>query len=175
MASRLHSSLKYGLAISLALIAPSVAHADVFTVDTWTGASIGTHTITGAFTYDATTNSVVAGTDTTAISGVCTSGTCGLSEFLPFVLNVGALPAESFPTTFPGDPKYIVLAGGLGVPTVPGINPITLGFETDFTGELTTVTGGLSIAPGPTPGEGLLSIALIFLMGFASRFRGLIV
>ena len=164
----MRSNLKYGLAILLALIAPCLAHADTLFVDTWSSdASINGEAVSGQFVYDATTNSISS--DTTAIAGLCTSGACSLSPFNPTALTVGV-------PTGPGQPKYIafndgVTLGGLGV---PGTNPILAAFESDFTTEL-PVTGSLLVSPGPTPGQGLLSVALILLMGFAARFRGLIV
>jgi hypothetical protein len=174
MASHSLSHLKYGLAISLALIAPSLAHANTLFVDTWTSnASAGGDAISGQLVYDATTNSIVS--DTTAIAGVCASGACMLSPFNDpsngSALDVGAATAA-------GEPKYIAFAqsfppiiGGLGV---PGYNPMITAFDIGFTAEL-PVTGGLLVSPGPTPGEGLLSVALIILVGLSARFRGLIV
>jgi len=169
----IRSKLKYGLAISLALITPCLAHADTLFVDTWSSnASINGEAVSGQFVYDATTNSISS--DTTAIAGLCTSGTCLLSPFNPTALNVGAV--ASSPPVIAGEPKFIafndgVTLGGLGV---PGTNPILAAFQNDFSTEL-PVTGSLLVSPGPTPGEGLLSVALILLMGLSARFRSLIV
>jgi len=170
----LRSKLKYGLAISLALIAPSLGHADVLTLDTWSNASVNGNAISGSFLYDATTNSIVSGSDTTAIGGLCSSGTCHLSEFLPTTLNVGVLPASPPASLINGQAKYLVLVDDLGT---PGANPLTVSYANDFTTQFLSFTGGLNItlAPGPTPGEGLLSVALILLMGLSAKFRGLIV
>ncbi len=93
------------IAASLALIAPSLAHANTLFVDTWTSnASAGGDAISGQLVYDATTNSIVS--DTTAIAGVCTSGACELSPFNDpsngSALDVGAATAV-------GEPKYTSL------------------------------------------------------------------
>jgi hypothetical protein len=176
MACHSLSNLKYGLAISLALIAPSLAHADTLFVDTWSSnASAGGDAISGQLVYDATNNTIVS--DTTAVAGVCTSGACLLTPFndpsAGSALDVGAATAV-------GEPKYIAFAqsvppitGGLGV---PGYNPIISAYDITFgTDGGLPVTGGLFVSPGPTPGEGLLSVALILLVGLSARFRSLIV
>jgi hypothetical protein len=68
--------------------------------------------------------------------------------------------------------------GSLGTFTVPtGATALYLGTVDGFQwsnnfGSFDVTT---SIAPGPTPGEGVLNLALIILMGLAARFRSLIV
>ena len=110
MTSHRLSKLKYGLAISLALSAPSLAHADQIILDTWTGASIGSYDITGYFQYDVNTNSIVS--DTTAITPIsgtsplywpgCAAGACGLTAAAPNAfgqeVTIGAV-AALIPTT----------------------------------------------------------------------------
>jgi hypothetical protein len=169
MASHLISNLKYGLAISLALMAPRLAHADTLTLDTWSNASINGYAISGSFVYDATNNSIVS--DSTTISGLCSFPACGLVVFQ----HPGSPTLVVTPTGPLGSPKYIAFYNNLGVPGT--FSGLYAAWDMTFNNELPEIFGGVNItaAPAPTPSEGLLSVALILIMGLSARFRGLIV
>ena len=101
--------VKYGLALSLALMASSLARADTFTLDTWSHASINGYAITGSFIYDAATKTILS--DSTKIAGLCgVSASCSQTVYS----TAGSPELEVAHSGIVGAPQYIAFYSDLG-------------------------------------------------------------
>ena len=158
------SIVKYGLALSLALIAPSLARADTLTLDTWTNASINGYAITGSFIYDATTKTIVS--DSTRISNLCgVSPSCSLT-----VYSTGASPElEETHSGITGAPQYVAFYTDLGAANT--FSSIYAAWDFGFSTELTGISGGVNITAAPAPKTGTGAASLIALVGAAFWLR----
>ena len=142
--------VRYAFALSLALIAPSMARADSLTLDTWSHAGINGYAITGSFIYDATTKTILS--DSTKIAGLCgVSPSCGLTVYS----TAGSPELEVAPSGIPGAPQYIAFYTDLGAAGTS--SSLYAAWDFGFSTELGGISGGVNItgAPGPKAGAGL--------------------
>ncbi|MFY9655204.1 MAG: hypothetical protein WAK01_01255 [Methylocystis sp.] len=158
------SLVRYGLALSLALVAPSLARADTFTLDTWRNASINGYAITGSFIYDASTKTIVS--DSTKISNLCgVSSSCNLTVF-----STGASPElEVTHSGITGAPQYLAFFSDLGAAGT--FSSLYTAWDFSFSNELTGISGGVNITAAPSPKTGAGAASLIALVCAALWLR----